>query len=239
MTKRGSKISLDCSFKWPFHESVSTILQCCRKVPINTILQCGWKVPISTLWPVWFKGRVGTSLIGFLSNLLIFCERKSDSLRLLFKKEQMSKGAKSDRSDSLLGIIRGRKSEKLSKTYKNTKFLANHSFFASNLLESRAYHSHRYFLRSDKSESLCCKERHERIAHGANLKWAILSEWSKDRIPNPVERCLFLQYYQCGWKVPINTILPVWLKGAYFYNITSVVERCLFLGWCDNLHTCV
>ena len=63
--KRGSKISLDCPFKWPFHESVSTILQCCWKVPINTIWQCGWKVPISTKLPVWLKGRVGNSLIDF------------------------------------------------------------------------------------------------------------------------------------------------------------------------------
>ena len=63
--------------------------------------------------------RVGNSLFGFLSKLLVFCERKSDSFIVALFKEQReqvapftlkkkSNKAKSDRNDSLLGIKRGK-----------------------------------------------------------------------------------------------------------------------------------
>ena len=60
--------------------------------------------------------RVGNSLIGFSSELLVFCERKND---LLVKKRD---GAKSDGTDLLLDIKKGKNCEKLSKTYKNRIF---------------------------------------------------------------------------------------------------------------------
>ena len=121
-----------------------------------------------------------------LSNHSLVMSNLSESLKSLFKKDRM----KSNRSDSLLGIKRGK-----TKTYKNMNFSWNRSFFASDLLESRASHSHQSFLKSDESNSLMflfCKEWREQIAQGRFLKWVILSKrakskWAKERIPNPAQ----------------------------------------------------
>ena len=113
----------------------------------------------------------------------------SESLNLLFKKEQMSE----DRCERF--ALGHKKGEKLSKTYKNTIFWVNHSYFASDSLESWANHSRHSLLNSEslgmalllratwanRSLSLFCKERHEQIAHDRSFKWAILSERVKER----------------------------------------------------------
>ena len=60
--------------------------------------------------------RVGNSLIGFSSELLVFCERKND---LLVKKRD---GAKSDGTDLLLDIKRGKTVNNSHKHMKNMNF---------------------------------------------------------------------------------------------------------------------
>ena len=67
--------------------------------------------------------RVGNSLIGFSSELLVFCERKND---LLVKKRD---GAKSDGTDLLLDIKKGKNCEKLSTTTRNMNFFKQIALF--------------------------------------------------------------------------------------------------------------
>ena len=138
--------------------------------------------------------------LSFTSNLLIFCERKSDLLvkksELLpllfclqqpeqithshsFVKRYMSKLLKTLFKKERMSQERWERfalwpinGEKLSKMYKQ--------FFER--FKSRANHSHCSFLKSDKSDSLTllfCNERHEPIAHGRSLKRAILSKRAK------------------------------------------------------------
>ena len=83
----------------------------------------------------------------FLSNSLVFCERKSGLLskksESLFKKEQMSKVRQ---EQFALGHKKGTNCQKLTK---NTIFRANRLFFAINPLESRVNHSHSSFLKCE------------------------------------------------------------------------------------------
>ena len=71
--------------------------------------------------------------------------------------------------------------------------------------QSRANHTHCSFLKSDKSNSLFCKERRELIAHGRSVKRAILSERPKEQIPKGLARVLqqltmyiSIQNYSCN-----------------------------------------
>ena len=122
--------------------------------------------------------RVGNSLISFLSDSLIFCKRKSDSLvktsKLLplllcrERHEQIAHGhsfVKSDGSKSLKSLFKKERmskeqqelfalGHKRGKTVKNIRkiriFLGIRSFIASDLLvESRANHSNGSFLKSE------------------------------------------------------------------------------------------
>ena len=137
--------------------------------------------------------RVGNTLMGFLSDLLVFCERKSDvfvkkrgSLPSLFCHERpnqiahgrfkkKSKWAKSDGRDSLLGIKRW----KTVKNIQKYEFFSASLVFGSNSLESQANHSHSSFLKSAESDLLTllfCKERCEWIAHGHSFVKSDMSE---------------------------------------------------------------
>ena len=121
------------------------------------------------------KFRTGNSLIGFSSESLVFCERKSDvseSLTvalLLWAKGanrsicslKKSKWAKRDMGDSLSAIKSGKTVKNIQK-YEFFEWIAR---FACNSLESRANHSHRSFLKSDESD---------------------FQRRAKERIPNPV-----------------------------------------------------
>ena len=94
--------------------------------------------------------RVGNSHFGFLSKSLFFCERKSNESKSLFWKK--SDRAKSEGSDLLLGIKRG-KAVKNRQTQKKLEiFWANHSFFESKSAissQKRANHSHHSLLKSN------------------------------------------------------------------------------------------
>ena len=137
---------------------------------------------------------LGISSLVFPANRQFFVSKRANhSFGSLKKREwEKSKG-----SDSLLGIKR-RKTVKYIRV-----FQGNRSFFASDSIQWWAKHSHRFFFKSDKSDSLTwlfCKERWERFAHGCSfvkmieseshpgrsLKWAILSERAKEQISNPV-----------------------------------------------------
>ena len=107
------------------------------------------------------------------------------------------KNSKRVKSDWLLGIKKGntslfciKKGENCQKHTKNTIFFNESLIFLSNLLKSRANHSHHSFLKSDKSDSLLllfckelhvwilwrslfCKERQERMAYSCFLQWGI------------------------------------------------------------------
>ena len=156
------------------------------------------------LWPKksnsksWLSTGLGICSSVFLSELLIFCEWKSEVSNSLMVAIlwwatwanrsghylKRSNCAKCDLGDSLLGIKRGKTVKNI---WKIRIFWANRSFFASPSLESWANNSHCSFLKSDESNLLFCKEQHERIAHGPSLKWAILSErakseWAKERM---------------------------------------------------------
>ena len=106
--------------------------------------------------------RVGNSLIGFSSESLVFSERKSDMSEsltvalLLWAKGanrsicslKKSKWAKRDMGDSLSAIKSGKTVKNIQK-YEFFEWIAR---FACDSLESRANHSHRSFLKSNKSD---------------------------------------------------------------------------------------
>ena len=168
--------------------------------------------------------RVGNLLIGFSSTRAIRSWKRANSSRRSFVMSDLSELIMVTLVYRAMGVncssrslkksasamskehpewiaLDDKKWEKLSKTYKKRIFPANHSFFASYLIESRANHSHHFFLKSDERNLLFCKERcewiacdsfmvalckelRERIAHGRSLKWGILSERSKSERVN-------------------------------------------------------
>ena len=104
----------------------------------------------------WLSAGLGICSSVFLSELLIFCEWKSEVSNSLMVASlswatwanrsghylKRSNCAKCDLGHSLLGIKRGKTVKNI---WKIQIFWANRSFFASNLLESQANHSHRSF----------------------------------------------------------------------------------------------
>ena len=90
----------------------------------------------------------------FSSDLLVFCEQKSERAIRLWKGVNPSccSFVKSDRSELLKKSKWSKSDERdCQKRMKNTNFWANRSFFASNLLELPVNYSHRSFLQSSES----------------------------------------------------------------------------------------
>ena len=110
---------------------------------------------IQILFTLWVGVRVGNSLFGFLwakewftlekewiAHVCSFVKsNKRELIQLLFKKERQS-----EEQWELFPL--GQKGKAMKKIQKLWFFLANCSFFESDLLESRANHTHCYFLKS-------------------------------------------------------------------------------------------
>ena len=134
--------------------------------------------------------RVGNSHFGFLIKLLVFCDQKSKignqiahccsfvmsdgsnslMVALLYRAMRAncsrcslkkSDGAKSNGSNSLLGIKKGKNCQKLTKNTKNLSFWEGFVQITRESLTSLC------FLKS--SWLLFCKERRERLAHGCSF----------------------------------------------------------------------
>ena len=136
----------------------------------------------------WSRGRVGNWLIGFLRELLVFCEWKSDSptVPLLsratranpsghyLKKSDWAKRnwAKSKGSDLILGIKNGKSSKKLPKMYKTIIFCSNRLLLIA-ICSNQEWITHVVLFyrvaRAICSQSLFCYERPEQIAHGCSF----------------------------------------------------------------------
>ena len=124
-------------------------------------------------WP-----RVGNSLFDFSSKLPIFCEQKSViAIHSFFWKNRSlkkSEWAKSDQSDSLLGIKRG----KMMKNKRKIRILANPLFYKCFT-----------WITSDLLTLLFCKEQRQRhlwsLFKMSNLSKRAKREWAKEQITNP------------------------------------------------------
>ena len=108
----------------------------------------------------------GNTLIGFLSESIVFCERESDSLmekseslKVAFLSRAMkanrsrcslkkSNWAKRNMSDSLLGINKWKSSEKLSKTYENYEFFGKNRSFLKAIHSNLEWITHVALLQS-------------------------------------------------------------------------------------------
>ena len=84
-----------------------------------------------------------------------------------------SKWAKSDVSDSLSGI---KKVENCQKHTKNTNFVSESLVFLTDLLDSRADHSHRSFLKSESLATALLYRATWANCSRSLFKWAILSK---------------------------------------------------------------
>ena len=181
---------------------------------------------------MWAIYSVGNSIIGFSSETLVFCERKSD---LLVKKRlSCCSFVMSGLIESFTVALLYRATEaicswaykrgKCQKHIKNTHFSINLLVFCkrfaritSNSQESRANHSHRSVLKSDES-NLRFK------------KWAILSQRAKGQIPNPGYLSSYNGLHErYGWicvdMIQTEFVLPF----LWFYGLWRVEDPDLIL----------
>ena len=141
---------------------------------------------LSRQWKLITNSRVGKSLFGFSSKLLVFCERKSD---LLFYRSCRSlkkcDGAKSDGSYMLFGIKRGKTDEKydffrrIALVFCKERFTHGHSFLKSDESDSLTVARFQRATRENRSQLLFKMSNFERMRERANYQpWPITTTFA-------------------------------------------------------------